>query len=130
MAGVDTPAMLFWSSKGKKSIFLRLRNWFLLTNDRKGITLYMCVYGHVFCWVRRCLMPKSAMRFWKDLEPEKTVMQPDIMHSPRTFFISCKGEASMRESGILMHITSLPNAYGVGTMGKCAYDFIDRKSVV
>jgi len=31
----------------------------------------------------------------------------------------------MRESGILMHITSLPNAYGIGTMGKCAYDFVD-----
>ena len=31
----------------------------------------------------------------------------------------------MRESGILMHITSLPNAYGVGTMGKTAYDFVD-----
>lgn len=31
----------------------------------------------------------------------------------------------MRESGILMHITSLPNNYGIGTMGKCAYDFID-----
>ena len=31
----------------------------------------------------------------------------------------------MRKSGILMHITSIPNAYGVGTMGKCAYDFVD-----
>ena len=31
----------------------------------------------------------------------------------------------MRESGILMHITSLPNKYGIGTMGKCAYDFVD-----
>ena len=31
----------------------------------------------------------------------------------------------MRKSGILMHITSLPNAYGVGSMGKCAYDFVD-----
>ena len=31
----------------------------------------------------------------------------------------------MRKSGILMHITSLPNAYGVGTVGKCAYDFVD-----
>ena len=31
----------------------------------------------------------------------------------------------MRESGILMHITSLPNAYGVGTMGKTAYEFVD-----
>ena len=31
----------------------------------------------------------------------------------------------MRESGILMHITSLPCAYGVGTMGKTAYDFVD-----
>ena len=31
----------------------------------------------------------------------------------------------MRKSGILMHITSLPGAYGVGTMGKNAYDFVD-----
>jgi len=34
-------------------------------------------------------------------------------------------EHFMRKSGILMHITSLPNPYGVGTMGKCAYDFVD-----
>ncbi len=31
----------------------------------------------------------------------------------------------MRESGVLMHITSLPGKYGVGTMGQSAYDFID-----
>ncbi len=31
----------------------------------------------------------------------------------------------MRSSGILMHITSLPGPYGVGTMGKHAYDFVD-----
>ena len=31
----------------------------------------------------------------------------------------------MRKSGILMHITSLPNPYGIGSMGKCAYEFID-----
>ena len=31
----------------------------------------------------------------------------------------------MRKSGILMHITSLPNPYGIGSMGKCAYDFVD-----
>ena len=31
----------------------------------------------------------------------------------------------MRESGVLMHITSLPGAYGVGTMGKEAYRFVD-----
>ena len=31
----------------------------------------------------------------------------------------------MRASGILMHITSLPSPYGVGTMGKAAYDFVD-----
>ena len=31
----------------------------------------------------------------------------------------------MRESGILMHITSLPSPYGVGTMGKAAYEFVD-----
>ncbi len=31
----------------------------------------------------------------------------------------------MRQSGILMHITSLPGPYGVGTIGKPARDFID-----
>ncbi len=31
----------------------------------------------------------------------------------------------MRESGILLHITSLPGPYGVGTMGENAYKFID-----
>ena len=31
----------------------------------------------------------------------------------------------MRGSGILMHITSLPGPYGVGTMGKEAYAFVD-----
>lgn len=31
----------------------------------------------------------------------------------------------MRESGILMHITSLPGPYGVGTVGKNAYAFVD-----
>ena len=31
----------------------------------------------------------------------------------------------MRKSGILMHITSLPGPYGVGTMGKSAYAFLD-----
>ena len=31
----------------------------------------------------------------------------------------------MRTSGILKHITSLPGEYGVGTMGKQAYEFVD-----
>lgn len=31
----------------------------------------------------------------------------------------------MRESGILMHITSLPGAYGIGTMGAEAFRFVD-----
>ena len=31
----------------------------------------------------------------------------------------------MRKSGILMHITSLPGPYGVGTMGREAYAFVD-----
>ena len=31
----------------------------------------------------------------------------------------------MRSSGILLHITSLPGPYGIGTMGKQAYDFVD-----
>lgn len=31
----------------------------------------------------------------------------------------------MRQAGILLHITSLPGKYGVGTLGQEAYDFID-----
>lgn len=31
----------------------------------------------------------------------------------------------MRASGILMHISSLPSDYGIGTMGKEAYKFVD-----
>jgi 4-alpha-glucanotransferase len=30
-----------------------------------------------------------------------------------------------RNSGILMHITSLPGKYGIGTLGEEAYDFVD-----
>lgn len=31
----------------------------------------------------------------------------------------------MRKNGILMHITSLPSPYGIGTMGNATYKFID-----
>jgi len=31
-----------------------------------------------------------------------------------------------RSSGILMHISSLPSPYGIGTFGKAAYDFVDQ----
>jgi 4-alpha-glucanotransferase len=30
-----------------------------------------------------------------------------------------------RKSGILLHISSLPSPYGIGTFGKAAYDFVD-----
>ena len=30
-----------------------------------------------------------------------------------------------RSSGVLMPMSSLPSPYGIGTMGKCAYDFVD-----
>ena len=31
----------------------------------------------------------------------------------------------MRKSGVLLHISSLPSPYGIGTMGKEAYKFVD-----
>ena len=31
----------------------------------------------------------------------------------------------MRQSGVLLHITSLPSRGGVGTLGQAAYDFVD-----
>jgi len=30
-----------------------------------------------------------------------------------------------RSSGILLHITSLPGKYGIGTMGREAYNFVE-----
>lgn len=35
------------------------------------------------------------------------------------------GEYTMGTSGILLHISSLPNNYGIGSLGQVAYDFID-----
>ena len=31
----------------------------------------------------------------------------------------------MRKAGILLHISSLPNKYGIGTLGKSAHHFVD-----
>ena len=31
----------------------------------------------------------------------------------------------MRSSGILLHISSLDSDYGIGTLGKSAFDFVD-----
>lgn len=30
-----------------------------------------------------------------------------------------------RNAGVLLHVTSLPSKYGIGTLGSCAYDFLD-----
>ena len=40
-----------------------------------------------------------------------------LTHTERTI--------TMRSSGILMHITSLPSPYGIGTLGRHAYVFVD-----
>ena len=39
--------------------------------------------------------------------------------------VQLEQEAIMRKSGILLHISSLPSRYGIGRMGKAAYDFVD-----
>ena len=33
---------------------------------------------------------------------------------------------NIRKAGVLLHPTSLPTKYGVGTIGKSAYDFVDK----
>ena len=35
------------------------------------------------------------------------------------------GGKYMRQSGVLLHITSLPSNGGIGTLGKAAYEFVD-----
>jgi 4-alpha-glucanotransferase len=39
--------------------------------------------------------------------------------------VSLKNFGFRRKSGILMPISSLPNAYGIGSFGKSAYEFVD-----
>lgn len=39
-----------------------------------------------------------------------------------------KGEDNMRESGILLAISSLPSEYGIGCFSREAYEFADRLS--
>lgn len=36
-----------------------------------------------------------------------------------------KGDFKLRKSGVLMHISSLPSGYGIGSFGKEAYEFVD-----
>ena len=36
------------------------------------------------------------------------------------------GVLMKRSSGILMHISSLPSPYGIGTFGRAAYEFVDQ----
>jgi len=36
-----------------------------------------------------------------------------------------KSQFKKRGSGVLMHISSLPGPFGIGTLGKNAYKFID-----
>ncbi len=36
-------------------------------------------------------------------------------------------ELLRRSSGLLLHISSLPGKYGIGTLGKEAFDFIDYR---
>ena len=35
-------------------------------------------------------------------------------------------ESFDRSAGILMPVSSLPSNYGIGTFGKCAYEFVDN----
>ncbi len=40
--------------------------------------------------------------------------------------INLKDKQLKRGAGILLHISSLPSDYGIGTMGKVAYEFVDK----
>ena len=60
----------------------------------------------------------------KYVDKSGRIVSKDIFHTGRTNALPEKG-IYMRKSGILMHISSLPGPYGIGTMGKCAYEFVD-----
>ncbi|MBQ9428700.1 MAG: 4-alpha-glucanotransferase, partial [Clostridia bacterium] len=45
---------------------------------------------------------------------------------PSNYFCTMvKGRPFMRTSGVLLAISSLPSPYGIGTLGRAAYDFVD-----
>ncbi len=55
----------------------------------------------------------------------KTLFLRTVPISSKRHILKWKGASAMRQSGVLMHITSLPGKYGIGTMGAQAYAFVD-----
>ena len=52
---------------------------------------------------------------------EKSFLSSDNLNNNLRFL----EEKNLRRSGILMHITSLPSKYGIGTLGEESYKFVD-----
>ena len=52
---------------------------------------------------------------------------PNFLDTQGTFnkIITPRGKIMKRKSGVLLHISSLPSGYGIGSLGRCAYEFVD-----
>ena len=60
-----------------------------------------------------------------DAERNRAALCGEVLHREVNRKNEAGGIHEMRTSGILMHISSLPSPYGIGTMGKEAKKFVD-----
>lgn len=79
----------------------------------------------------RVLLPSDAPDVWKNVLTRRTGRHDSSMHVSELFkeipvaVLKLEHHERERCAGILMHVTSLPSAFGCGDLGPAAYQFID-----
>jgi 4-alpha-glucanotransferase len=58
----------------------------------------------------------------------RSLLERDTMEDCKTFPIIPPFPPEYRASGLLLHVTSLPSPYGIGDLGRGAFDWVDRLS--
>jgi 4-alpha-glucanotransferase len=77
------------------------------------------------------ILPESSAGKWKSVFDNRTIIQQNKVEPALLFqkipFAVLHGKAAEKErgAGILLHISSLPAAFGIGDLGPAAYEFAD-----
>ncbi|WP_316849327.1 malto-oligosyltrehalose synthase [Pedobacter agri] len=88
-----------------------------------------------FDWLKtQIVLPETWPTYWKNILDDKDAVKDmlnegilinQIFSDVQLGIIELSEKKNKRSAGILMHITSLPSAYGIGDFGKEAKAFID-----
>jgi len=79
----------------------------------------------------RILLPDEAPESWTNLidgqsgKQQKKIPVSAVFTELPMAVLKLKHPGSTRSAGVLMHLTSLPSAYGIGDMGPQAFSFVD-----